>query len=672
MLESSHCRPDLVLCVASIVIAVIIGGCREIPMKRADTPTFDGVSAADEPTFPPHSLDGGTDNSRVDMAGDGFPDADAPIALFLVENNKSTATIVIGSKASNQARLAAEELQWHVEQATGAKLSIVDEPIAKYLPPGEVRVIIGMGELTKELQVNDVGLKNEQYKIVTREREQSLVIIGADTDKSLAMAWGVYDLLDRYLGVRWLWPGKLGTLIPKQPSFGVPVLNLVSGPRLLLRRYRGSTSGVEGQWKQCHQQGSRLPYKFGHSFTKWWHKYGRNNPALFAEPPVGSGYVQPYKIAPDRVKLNLGNPAVAEKIIAEWKAAGKPDNWRIVPNDSAYYCTSDASRQLDLPDIFKPMSIWEGDVPLTRRYVRFWNKLIVKMRAINPNVELITYAYGAYRSPPPDSLKLEPGFVMQIVPHYLDTTTWEGWQRAGLKKIGLRPNWWHMGGSAPYLPLHAEGNYIKKAAGNGMMGIDMDSLLGYWGTQGVRYYLGVRLAARPELSVDTVIDEFCAAFGNAASTVREYFGYWEAFTNKLVISMSGYEAPGGLFYKTVTKHNLPNNALKGSWMIMPYVYTDEVCEPAEALLEQAKSLVAVNSIESKRVQMLIDTFALFRQRVELIRLMFKRTRNPGETLEDFNAAKYTWENMRDQVVKNYGPVIKGGAIPYRLKETGDI
>jgi hypothetical protein len=452
----------------------------------------------------------------------------------------------------------------------------------------------------------------------------------------------------------------------------VPALDQIGGPSLLLRRYRGITSGIEGQWKQRHYQGSRSPYRFGHSFTKWWDEYGNSNPELFAVPPAGSGYVQPYKNAPDRVKLNLGNPSVVEKIIEEWKAAGKPDNWRVIPNDGVGYCTSNATRQLDLPDVFKPIDIWKGKVPLTRRYVHFWNKLIVKMRAINPDVKLSTYAYGAYRSPPPDSLKLEPGIVMQIVPHYLDTITWKGWQSAGVEKIGLRPNWWHMGGSAPYLPLHAEGNYIKMASANGMMGIDMDTLRSFWGTQGVRYYLGARLAERPELSIGTVIDEFCAAFGNAASKVREYFDYWEAFSNKLVITMSSYEDPTGLFYKTVTQYNLPNNSLKGSWLVMPYIYTDEVCKPAETLLEQAKSLVAANSLENVRVQMLIDTLALFRQRVELIRLMFKRTRNAGETVEDFNAAKAKWEKLRDEVVRAYGPVIRGNAIPRRLKGMGDI
>ncbi len=33
--------------------------------------------------------------------------------------------------------------------------------------------------------------------------------------------FGVYELLERYVGVRWLWPGQLGTYIPRSDSVNI-------------------------------------------------------------------------------------------------------------------------------------------------------------------------------------------------------------------------------------------------------------------------------------------------------------------------------------------------------------------------------------------------------------------------------------------------------------------
>src|SRR5207247_2729133 len=47
--------------------------------------------------------------------------------------------------------------------------------------------------------------------------------------------FGVYEVLDRYLGVRWLWPGELGTFVPRKSTIESAILDETVAPRLLSR-----------------------------------------------------------------------------------------------------------------------------------------------------------------------------------------------------------------------------------------------------------------------------------------------------------------------------------------------------------------------------------------------------------------------------------------------------
>ena len=50
---------------------------------------------------------------------------------------------------------------------------------------------------------------------------------------------GVYEVLEDYLGVRWLWPGDLGTYVPRRNTIVIPELDTTVKPRLLYRNLGG-------------------------------------------------------------------------------------------------------------------------------------------------------------------------------------------------------------------------------------------------------------------------------------------------------------------------------------------------------------------------------------------------------------------------------------------------
>lgn len=536
---------------------------------------------------------------------------------YIVKDGRPAAVIVIEGD-SPLAQTAAGDLQYHIQRASGAHLPLVSEAEAKALPPERVRLVVGNGTTARALKADAGQLPVDTY--VVKTRGNVLLFNGHDTqvtqlghqvgEWNAATAWAAGRFLEEQLGVRWLWPGEVGTYVPQRKTIVLPNLNIQARPALeqrmfpntLYRRSReGSTPILSKKehaqvqeeaiaWQRHFQVGNRSTLKFGHAFGQWWEKYHETQPELFASPPPGSEYKMPWPL-PNRAKLNISNQTVDARIIAEWQAAGAPDNWNISPNDGTGFDTSPASRAMDEPQADDLEEIFRGRTNLTARYVKFWNRLIVKMQAINPRVTLSTYAYSAYSQPPRAGLELNPAVTLQVVPSPWAYDEWRGWQRNG-SRLYLRPNWWHNGAIAPVMPLRAQGAFFKFALQNNMQGFYFDTLNGHWATQGPLYYTIARLSLHPEMSVDDIVDEYCSAFGAAAPAIKEYLDYWQSFTDKAAYPAPGFVEDGpnvktGLYARAVAKHGLRPETLTGSYPVIPYLYGDDVLNPAYAILDRA-------------------------------------------------------------------------------------
>ncbi|MGI8424725.1 MAG: DUF4838 domain-containing protein [Chloroflexota bacterium] len=609
--------------------------------------------------------------------------------LVLVAGGHAQSVIVLEEPNNQFVVDAANELRAHIALASGAELDL----IGPQDPPGErVAIHIGRGRLANAmLAAAGVKLEPEQYWI--KAFDNKILIVGSDIagtprNPSAATLWAADYLLDLYLGVRWFWPGEGGTYVPKRTSIAIPSFEVVRQPSLLTRSLRNAIhlrpggalnfltdaefvrlSAEGNRWLDRHQMGQKRVRGItggGHAFTQWWGKYAATHPDYFAETP--EGFVQPWPV-PDRVKLRVGNPAVAERVIQEWQAAGAPDYWGVAPNDSAGFDISDASRALDFPQNQPIMDIWLGRANLSARYVRFWNVLLAKMRQIKPNAHLSTYAYSSYRlAPPPESgVRVAPGTILGFVAAPWFNDEWQGWSDAG-GELYLRPNWWHAGADAPLLPLHLEGNYFTFTRQHRSVGFDFDSILGFWGTQGLRYYLIARLSARPDLTVDDVIDGFVASFGPAASAIRDYVDYWETFTNAAAYP---YQAggtvshnPDGLYETVAREHGITGSSNNGSYRILPYLFTDDVLAPAFAKLDEAAALAAAeaDSLQA-RIAFLKDGLTEMRKLRDILQLGYRDRHSP-----EFATAAAELRQMRIDLTSRH--VVWGEVQYWRENEMG--
>jgi uncharacterized protein DUF4838/cellulose/xylan binding protein with CBM9 domain len=162
-------------------------------------------------------------------------------ALSLVKDSKAEAVVVIPvlRKSSNPeenkalkqinliTRQAALELIKYVKAVTGAELPL--QTADKALPPGKKIILVGESSLTKARGISAENLPLEGFRIQTFP--EGIAIVGRMPDKrenynlgggyyvlkasaAQSVRFGVYDFLERFCGVRWYYPGELGTYIP--------------------------------------------------------------------------------------------------------------------------------------------------------------------------------------------------------------------------------------------------------------------------------------------------------------------------------------------------------------------------------------------------------------------------------------------------------------------------
>ena len=167
--------------------------------------------------------------------------ASVQAGVKLVEGGKPRAVIVVPSKAPQVVRYAATELQHHIQKASATELPIVEEPDAA--SHQGVHVYLGDCRATRDAGIDSDSLPLESC--VLRAKENTVFVAGRDQggdplDQNLSAGtlFGVYELLDTSMGVRWLWPGELGEFVPKADTVAIEDADRVVKPRLVQRWIR--------------------------------------------------------------------------------------------------------------------------------------------------------------------------------------------------------------------------------------------------------------------------------------------------------------------------------------------------------------------------------------------------------------------------------------------------
>ena len=501
--------------------------------------------------------------------------------LTLVKDGQPNAAIVLAATPSPAAKEAVKVLTAHLAQISGATFKVVNDT---KLTVAETYIAVGESALTRKLGITTDGLG--PGGIIVQTFPKALVLLGTDqrtpTDPN-GTQYAVTTFLEDHLGVRFLWPGELGKVIPRRSTIEIGKIDHRFTPMLLQRRIRmgggfsrrmeigGQKLGVTGEdfqrvmtkakattaydsgWARWHRMGGSLRLASGHSFGHMWEKHGKQHPEWFAMAPGGS---RDQSNSPHRSRLCVSNPelikTIADELIAKINQT-RQSSVAIGPNDggTTSFCSCPKCEALDAPSDRKIELIdfspganrrrYEH-VPLTDRYVHFWNGIAERVTAVHPKTWLTADAYSAYRFPPIKA-KLHPNIAIRFVGvTYLNDrrrqegiADWDAWGKAA-SKIYFRSNLLLAGrrqGTA-LVYVHKLAKDFSQLAPNRMIGTDLDSCLHHWATQGLNYYVMARLLWNPDLDIDALLDDYCrAGFGSGADAVKRYFLKLESLTDDI-------------------------------------------------------------------------------------------------------------------------------------------
>ena len=479
------------------------------------------------------------------------------------------AVIVVDPKADAVPKLAAQELQYYVKMMTGKTIPIAAKAAAgKYVflfqKPAGVR--LKAEEAVWEVSPERTLFYGDSGKGGPRVHPSFIFRYVSKTGDLTA----VYDFLEQQLGFLFLAPGELGTsytpasilklktgknswepgtLIKRELRHYVMNPKQVAASKELPEFYRKKAATDIPQrnldvlrWLKQMRMGASVRYYYGHAFTRWWKMYGAKHPEYFA---LHKGKRAPWG-DPANIKMCPSNSAFIDQIVTNWK--NNPNRIPMInvcENDWGNYCECDNCRKLDAP--IRPGDKWDSD--LTDRYIWMANEVLKRARKIDPRVRVTFYAYSVYRFPP-RRFRVEPGIIIGFVPGMmtpeLTDSMYKGWRQWGAREMFQRPNDQHINTGLPMGIEEVLFNHFQIGYKNGMIGTDYDSLHGFWAATGIADYILARAHVYPKKSFKEHYEEYCSAYGAAASEVKAYYDYWRnelflkrLFPNRVAIGEKG-------------------------------------------------------------------------------------------------------------------------------------
>lgn len=455
-------------------------------------------------------------------------------ALLLTDGGQPRASIVVAPDATRAARLAAHELQYHLQLLTEATLPLVTAEVA---PPG-TRLVVGDSATARALGVTSAGYGPQEYSVTFLP--DAVVLLGKDADDraafdyanlttfpdrftDLGTLYAVYDFLERYCGVRWYLPTDLGIAFTPTPTLRVSGRNLRRAPVV---RYRDLPTAysitsdlcVETvkeawpptrkalDWREQYlwafrQRWGGVPYHANHSlmfpdeyaahpdwFAQGYAEQMEKNPAYFLKDKSGK---------PVPPQLCYSNPEVLAYVVQQVRdnLDGKAKSMRLagncvplVPADGGRFCQCPAcTAQKSTDPAVLGNKLWLSGT--YSDYVwRFVNKVAAEVRKTHPDTLMGALAYEQYAYPP--SFDLEPNILpmftlnIRLSPDPVQEAHEWGLLEQWSKRMQGRPFYvwlyynfpadnarWGNYRCFPGFAAHRTGRYVKRLIDRGVRGI---------------------------------------------------------------------------------------------------------------------------------------------------------------------------------------------------------
>ena len=466
--------------------------------------------------------------------------------------------------------LAAAAVAHYLQRITGAMPQIISDALAT--PKDHALICIGPVRQSAAL-MKELSLKPEEYLL--RTDGNVIHIVGGDvaggSDAAKGTLFGAYEFIESVLGVRWLFPGEHGEVVPQMKTLVIADLSQRFQPPIQKRKVRNQAitredtfapvlekwgltveawkaahdPKIEGMWFRRMRLDQRIKIEGGHAYAGYWDKLGKEHPEWFALQPDGTRTQKP-----PRERLCKSNPAlweyIAQQRIAEFQANPGMMTASLAPNDGGgnKFCMCERCRALDPPEAPKLLDDRSLIDPATKlpfpeypalsdRVFTFFNEIAKRVRAAVPERSLVCYAYSVYRTPPVRLKALEPNLIVGYVG--LDLEAIGAWSKIA-PQLYIRPN-----DLGPAIELGLPRNHaahlakaVKFCIEHHAIGFDFDNCHGNWSSHGLDYYVLCKALWNPDLDVRATIADYCrAAYGPGADAMLRYHERLETISDQV-------------------------------------------------------------------------------------------------------------------------------------------
>ena len=557
-----------------------------------------------------------------------------PVKDVVLEQRRTA--IIISPDAPKTVIFAASELSELLGRCLGESVPVVRNTAE--CPQGSARIFVGSGDWLQQVGVDVNSLERDEY--VIKAMRDDVYLVGrddahADMREGIerggiwnqyhehATAFAVYGFLEKYAGVRFYFPGEIGTITPRTDSIRVPRGGRTYRPEFTQRMYSvfwdgpylGNTNsaakcqpGKALAWTRLKMQTHYIPSCHGLNHFNFLKRFGKTNPEYFRLTDQGArmtsanvpfaGQVCHSSAIWDRIFEDVR--AYGEGIDAARHGMGMKD-WHmqsfrfpyvdVMSQDGMEPCFCErCQKAYGTGPNYATELIWGRTAELARR-----------LQMANSPVVLTQMAYWPYRQVPkvdlPNNIRVmvaEKGPWSVIDKEEFARQVRE--IRAWRVKLGRKPWTWNYvckfgNRRVPQFAPRAWGRYYRKI-GDDVFGVFAESESDCWFYNHLNYVVASRIFQDTRTDVDEVLAEYCRLMFGAAE--REMGKFLDLLEEKWLGEVAG---------RTVDTALGPKQIMPSRGELASRIYSPEVLARLGGLLDAATAKVEGGSPEARRIDL---------------------------------------------------------------------